>query len=427
MIVASSDAASAGRRRLATGPTAVTVRGKQRGPAGPRKPHKGFPLTPHPNGQFCKKIKGRIYYFGTISDPQGALERYHRACAGLHSGRVHAVDRRGAATVRDLANAFLAAAEERQKAGAIKPRTFADYYRACETFVQVCGRELPIAQLTRDHLKTLRTKLGRSVSATTLRNRVTVLRSVFKFAYDAGMIDTPLRLGADFARPSRQEMRIQRASRGRRHFHADEIRKLLDAASPQFRAMVLLGINCALGNTDLARLRVDAIDCEHGWLDYPRPKTGVDRRCPLWPETLAAVREVVRGNQKEKGSRSPETAGLLFVTRRGNPFVRGVPKEVGSKPSVTEHDAIATQMKRLMSQCGIAVRGLGFYGLRHTFETIGGETGNQVAVNHIMGHAPLSTDMAAVYRQTVGEEPLRLVTEHVRGWLYGRGRRRRAG
>ena len=33
-----------------------------------------FPLTLHPTGQYCKKIKGKIYYFGT--DKKQALERY---------------------------------------------------------------------------------------------------------------------------------------------------------------------------------------------------------------------------------------------------------------------------------------------------------------------------------------------------------------
>ncbi len=33
-----------------------------------------FPLTLHPTGQYCKKINGKLYYFG--SDKKQALEKY---------------------------------------------------------------------------------------------------------------------------------------------------------------------------------------------------------------------------------------------------------------------------------------------------------------------------------------------------------------
>ena len=33
-----------------------------------------FPLTRHPTGQYCKKIHGKMYYFG--SDKKEALQRY---------------------------------------------------------------------------------------------------------------------------------------------------------------------------------------------------------------------------------------------------------------------------------------------------------------------------------------------------------------
>ena len=58
------------------------------------------------------------------------------------------------------------------------------------------------------------------------------------------------------------------------------------------KAMVLLGINCGFGNTDCANLPLTALDLDRGWLNYPRPKTGTNRRCHLWPETGAALRNV---------------------------------------------------------------------------------------------------------------------------------------
>ena len=60
------------------------------------------------------------------------------------------------------------------------------------------------------------------------------------------------------------------------------------------RAMTLLAINGALGNTELALLPIKAVDLDTGWLDYPRAKTAVPRRVPLWSETIAAINESLR-------------------------------------------------------------------------------------------------------------------------------------
>ena len=64
-------------------------------------------------------------------------------------------------------------------------------------------------------------------------------------------------------------------------------------------------------------------------------------------------------------------------------------------------------------------RGVGFYALRHGFETIGGESRDQVAVDHIMGHSPAAGDMSAVYRERISDERLQAVVDHVHKWLFG--------
>jgi len=49
-------------------------------------------------------------------------------------------------------------------------------------------------------------------------------------------------------------------------------------------------------------------------IDYPHPKTGIARRCPLWPETVAAIRAAL---DKRPASKSEEDATLVFVTKYG--------------------------------------------------------------------------------------------------------------
>ena len=68
--------------------------------------------------------------------------------------------------------------------------------------------------------------------------------------------------------------------------------------------MILLGINCGFGNHDCGTLPKSAIDLEAGWVNYPRPKTAIERRCPLWPETIEAIREAIEAATAAKSARA---------------------------------------------------------------------------------------------------------------------------
>jgi integrase len=186
-------------------------------------------------------------------------------------------------------------------------------------------------------------------------------------------------------------------------FEAAEIRRMLDAATVQMRAMILLGCNAALGNADCARLPLTALDLEGGWLRYPRPKTGIDRRCPLWPETVQAIKDALA---KRLAPKDPADAGLVFITRCGDSWQ----KEICDNP-------ISKETRKLLNALGINGH-RSFYALRHTFETIGGGTKDQVSVDYIMGHAPESDDMGSVYREGIDDARLKAVSDYVRCWLF---------
>src|SRR5437868_10249183 len=95
-------------------------------PSKPNKPYPDFPLTAHPAGYWCKKIRGKLHYFGPWADPDGALAKYLEQKEALHAGRKPRQVSTGV-TVKDVANSFLHAKQEALQAGELSPRTWADY------------------------------------------------------------------------------------------------------------------------------------------------------------------------------------------------------------------------------------------------------------------------------------------------------------
>lgn len=369
----------------------------------PKKPYPDFPLFPHATGRWAKKIRGKLHYFGPWNDPQKAAEKYSREREDLHAGRKPRPTT-GELTVRELVNQFLTAKQMLVDSGELTARTHTDYYGTCERVVAAFGRGRVVVDLGADDFECLRASVAKDWGPVALGNEITRVRSVFKYGYDAGLIDAPVRFGPNFKRPSQKTLRHARNEKGPRMFEADELRKVIKAASPTLRAMIYLGINCGFGNADVGTLPQSAIDQAGGWLNYPRPKTGIRRRVPLWPATVKAVKAAI---EKRPAPKDEADTGLAFLTKYGQRWYKGTPD-----------NPISKEMSKLLKELGISRPGLNFYALRHTFETIGGESRDQAAVDAIMGHAPHSNDISAVYRERITDERLKAVTDHVHAWLF---------
>src|SRR6266567_9481114 len=90
--------------------THSTVSASPGKPNKPSKPYPEYPLTAHPAGYWCKKIRGQLHYFGPWADPDGALAKYLEQKDDMHAGRKHRPDpdSPAGATIKELANKFLA-------------------------------------------------------------------------------------------------------------------------------------------------------------------------------------------------------------------------------------------------------------------------------------------------------------------------------
>jgi integrase len=367
----------------------------------PRKPYPDFPLFPHATKRWAKKIRGKTRYFGPWDDWQAALEKFQEQREDLYAGRTPRVNQEGL-TVADLCNRFLTAKEIQRDAGDIRPQTFVDYVVTCKLIIDAFGKTRLVEDLDATDFEQLRASLSKTRNENTLGNTVTKVRVIFKYAYDVGLIEHPVRFGPVFKKPAKRILRALRQRKGKRMFEAKELRMIIDAADQPLKAMIMLGANCGFGNNDCGTLPKSALDLKNGWIDYPRPKTAVERRCPLWPETIQALREAM---DQRPDPKVPKDGRLVFLTRCGLPWAKD-----------TRDNPVAKAMRKLLDNLKLHRPGLGFYALRHGFETIGGGSRDQVAVNAIMGHADQS--MAATYREHIEDDRLVAVTDHVWAWLF---------
>jgi integrase len=358
-------------------------------------------LFAHQTGRWCKKIKGKLIYFGKVSDGwRAALEKYEAERDYWHTGRTPPTNPDGL-TVARLCDHFYRAKQQRHAAGEITARTLAEYDTTCKALTVAFGRNRLVIDLDAKDFAALRTQLAKNNGPVRMVNEITRVRGVFKFAFDNNLIDRPMRYGTEFNRPSARTLRVAKAEKGVKLFSAAEIHRLIDAADVQLKAMILLGVNAALGNSDISGLNKSHIDLDAGILDYPRHKTGVARRCPLWPETVKAIRDALDARPDHADDTD---ADAVFITKYGNRWVTG------------KGNAVALQFTKAMDAVGIDREGVGFYTLRHTFRTIADAAGDQRAANRIMGHEP--SHISGHYVEMIDDARLARVVDHVHSWLF---------
>ncbi len=370
----------------------------------------GFPLFAHQNGQWAKKVKGKLYYFGLWSDPAAALERWLHDKDPLLAGRTPR-PKSDQLTLRDLVNRFLTSKKHRVDSGELSPRSWRDCDRSCAWIVAEFGRNRLVDDLTADDFERLRRSLSKTRKALAVGNEIGRIRSVFKYGFECGLLEQPVRFGPGFQKPNRKTVRLERQAKtlknGERMFESEELRTIIAEAPQPLKAMILLGANCGYGQSDIGCLTHSAIDLETNWCEHPRPKTAVERRCPLWPETIAALREVVEGPQREP--KDDADRGIVFLTSHRRRWSY-------TSPAGSPVDNCGSEFSKLLKRLNLKRPGRSFYALRHGFETIGSGAKDQTAVDFLMGHTGQS--MSAAYRERIEDSRLVAVTEHVHAWLF---------
>ncbi|HWL95623.1 MAG TPA: site-specific integrase [Phycisphaerae bacterium] len=330
----------------------------------PRSRKASDPISFHSwTGQYYTTRGGKRVYLG--SDHDEALQRFYRLALAQSPEALQRDTE--PITCKELANRFLAA----QEANWRNPATTSYCYKDWLHHFLADHEGLLAAEFTVEMFAGWKLSLRRrKYSAKSINHYLGVVRSMFKFGEDTGLIVRAPRLN-----------RVKMESLGLGHsipkalYTPAEVQILLATADLQMKAMLLLSINCGFGPKDIHDLTWSSFDGNHVML--ARSKTGVGQAFILWPETLIAIGEVrsdrsTRLARAAKRGRQYSDGGRVFMTKYWRPWNK---------------DAVSEQFRKLCNKSGVPC--YGFYRLRHGAST----AVSLVALPHVqrkfMRHAQL--------------------------------------
>ena len=108
-------------------------------------------LTLRADGRYQKKVRGKVYYFGT--DPEDAMRRWKAIKGDLLSGQdsrhMARIDHAGSIDLKYLCDVFLEAREAETTANppTLTVWTWHDYRKACKLLVKVLGKHRAVSSL----------------------------------------------------------------------------------------------------------------------------------------------------------------------------------------------------------------------------------------------------------------------------------------
>lgn len=366
----------------------------------PKKADK-FPLFIHKGrGYWCKTVLGKHHYFGKVADdPQGkeALKLWLYEKDWLLAGlEPPPYDPNGeqSISVKYVCNRFIEAKEAKLEAGNLSQRTFDELKDTCKLIMTAIPASLEAKLLVPAHFNKVLAEINNRCKSPNTRGKfVGIVKQIFKYVYEAGLIDRPANMGAEFKKPPQIAYRQHENAKGDQSLTSDEVKLLLKHASVNMRAMLLLGLQAGFSNVELTELPRSAIKGD--WLEWPRAKTATKRRIPLWTETKQALVAAIKAGKPD---------GELVFYRKGYRY---------SDRRYVCQDFTATAKLA-------GVENHSFYDLRRTFQTVAENHSDNYdlpAIKAIMGHVSHSSDMSARYRQNISDERLQAVVASVRKWL----------
>lgn len=353
-------------------------------PKGVKKPtwpysRRGVVLTANGNGQWSKKYRGKVYFFGPWSEPEAAFEAWQRDWPAVTAGRPREpAAEPGWATVETVTDAFLAEMSAAVGRGERSHRTHRTYREVIGLVLGNLGAQTPVSSLSPADFSRLRTNAANVWGYHRLNNLVNYTRFVFTWAQKNRMLAAVPDFGLGFETVPVAVIRRHRQASGDKSISPAAFAKLLKHSDDVMQAAILLAANGGMGPTDLSTLDMKDCNLRASLIDYVRQKTGAQRIVPLWPETVQAI-------------------------KRLNPTGRVIP---------LRDEFIDKRFAMIRDAAGLTCH---LYDLRRTFATLAAEALDTDAARVIMGQ--VLTSVFHGYVQKFPLDRLRKVSQHVRARL----------
>jgi hypothetical protein len=409
----------------------------KRQPAGRKIPQ----LKLHRNGQWfmTRRVNGRkkFFYFGR--DKARADELYLRDLPDILAGRQPVTTDPLSITVLEVTDRFIIAQEDRFRAGDIGIREFDDLRRAALAFREWAGEQTAMAKVP--DLGAFRTHLKRRMALNSFNRYITKVKKLLRWAYKHKPPLVRDALHEHDAMTKAKKKHVKREQRELEDLHGKpiyapiECRLQVIAAAEaedwELLSFILLGLNAAMGQSHIADLPDGKLDLQRLYCNWVRTKTEELFQFTIWPVTAEAIARTV---DRRPAPRDAASAGLLFRTRFGNPWVQEYFYEAnGAIGDVAPNDEIGKAFRKLEDRLTVPeqlpdeqwrVRPMkrpkrAFYALRRTFATIGNDTKDKDAVRRIQGQE--LTGMDPHYVREIPVERLRDVTDYVHRVLFNCG------
>jgi integrase len=265
---------------------------------------------------------------------------------------------------------------------AITPGTLNRYQQVARNLVDDLGpkADAPLEALTTDDfLKFKENRLKAGLSPRGVNLLIKILKRPFKIAVDEGRLD----------RNPAAAVRTMKTSAARKGiFSPAQVVQLIEAATSDWKGLVLLAYFTGGRLGDLARLRWDNINLEDKTIEFAQKKTGAAVKIPIHSDLESYLLERKGKKKSPKGPLFPELhdkpgsgkSGLSMAFKR-------IMAKAGIKDEVS---------RKRGGEEGRSVSLLSFHSLRHSFNSAMANAGVAPEVRQLLtGHASL--EMNKVY------------------------------